>query len=429
MRKNLLIIFLVFFSVYGIHYQKGIIYIDEPASILISNGIPFYEPISLEEAFTNKYYTNISPKEIKNNNTLRNVWDKTIQDGGNATLYYIMAHYWAQVFAPAFGIIPSLRLMSYFFALMLSLLFYAFCKKHFDKNLALGLSILLITIDYKFGIFIRTYIISTCFLFLFFYLYIDLIKNSPSQYYFTILLVVVSFILPFLHFFNIIFLGFAFVFAFLYFRKEVFLKIQIPILVSLAVFFIFYIFFNQEGRAYQSYVHQFYKAIAVEYEIHISIKNLILKNADLYLFFSGLNFPYIRIRHIFPILLLPVFIIIYSAFKSELKIWIKNSPLVFSLFFLIGFLFFLNGLAIISGHTTSLHIPWYSSSIIPFFVLVIGFFVQYYPKIKNLFYFYTGITFAFCIFLAPIWRTKEPEQLNQNGLKLQQLLKKIDNQY
>ncbi len=357
-----------------LNYKPFPIFIDEYASTLLASGIPSSDA---HWGDTGKY-ENITPEQIRKENTLKNTVENTIvYDGGNGTFYYVTAHYFALVFGKSLGFFNSLRVLSVLVFSVMVFLFYRYTEKEYSGIHALTGSVILIFLGYEYGFFARFYIICAFFQLILLYKTIMLKpeNDSPGLFFLLILLCI---LLPHLHFFSLLFIGEAFlILAWKYFREgkgTYLIKYLAGIALSGVFFLWFYKYPNHVGRLERQSFNNYWKDFVLKYPspennwlAPTSVETLYRENTSLLLnyfgldfqtAFEGLNTSYLTLLLLIPFAILVAFM--YYA-KPRSFTWLAAG-------FSLSFLLVLNVLRGTSFYLLALNFQWYYYIILPFLV-------------------------------------------------------------
>lgn len=408
--------------------------VDEYFSIYLSHGLSVGGRTPAEDSL----YRKMQASDIPKINTIQNIYQNTIRDGGNGLFYYFSSHYLCLVFAKYIGILHTLRLFNVLLSFSTLLLIFFFCKKYFSLNTAVIASLIYVFVCSEYGLFIRTYMLSTFLTFVFFLI---LIKNEGVSK--KIFIFITSILMLFSHFFCIFPLigGSIWQLGLDIYQKnsiKTIFRNLLPMFLAFIFFFTWYFLENKEGRKWQNKLSEWRKEVAQQWGTDKGINwiiptkpNLILsENTEWWLYYTNLDLRNmnnkIRLSFLFPLLLLvPI-----SVWAFRKRIFSNRN---ISLILLLVLLHWgaLNILAIISGHLTSLEYKFYGFIIFPFIAILIGigfnFASLFVKKILIVFYLLIGFNFAYNITTINILR-QETELANWQ-MENEKIFEKIEKSY
>ncbi|MDW8296418.1 MAG: hypothetical protein RMJ97_05965 [Raineya sp.] len=368
--------------------------IDEYFSIYLMHGMAVGGRTQQEDSL----YKTMPIQNFVKINTLKNIYNNTIRDGGNGLLYYMIGHYLCSGLAKHIGILHTLRFFNVILSFTTLLLIFYFGKKFFNLLSAFGACCLYIFVSYEYGLFIRTYMLSTLLTFILFYLAIQPERNLLKNF----LLFGVGLLMLFSHFFCIfpiiavilweIYMFFKYKTFFANLARRVF-----PLIIAIGVFTAWYLSENQEGRNWQTKVSKWRQEKATQWGTNNGIgwiiptqPNLLLsENIEWWLYYTNLDLRQINnhIRLLFLGIFLALFLI-SATWLARRKIFDNNAALLLVIIVLFHWLA-LNILAILSGHLTSIEYKFYGFIVFPMIASLIGvlFSTSFSKKILLIFYF------------------------------------------
>jgi 4-amino-4-deoxy-L-arabinose transferase-like glycosyltransferase len=174
------LILILGFGLRTYHLGKHGVFLDERATILISQGMAM-EGNSQKNCFYTKGKTTFTPKEFWAPKNLEDFYDSIRRsDIGNSPFYYLLLHNWINVF----GISDySIRFMSVLFSCLTIILLFFFIKEHFNNLKLALLASFLMAIEPFFIAFsqqARNYSLSFFLTLLATHIFLKIIKNEEN---------------------------------------------------------------------------------------------------------------------------------------------------------------------------------------------------------------------------------------------------------
>ncbi len=366
------IVFFWFLFLVILTWKSTPVIIDEYYSLFIAKGIPIG---CLWNGEARSYITasdciQTDTVGLSAHRTWSDTYSAAVKDGGNAIIYYSMAHYWTKWTGSRMGLVNSLRLLSFLFSFLTLIVLSLFLYDRFGSKGELIGSLFYISVSAPNLVFIRTYSLVVLFVTL---LIVVMIKWTDNKFrrvsnstYLLFFLVVIS--LPFIHFFTIHFILFGLVFLLFNwyngFSSKQVMPALMPFMLSIGIFCIYYLNMNREGRLFQKQLGEWYTEVSAnaslkEYKpsIKLSLVNVIKKNSwagarsfGLKLNQPHFKYPYYSAMHLASYVLMALFIVLLLLFGIYFfKAGITES-IHFCVYSFMAYFILLNGMSIKLGN-------------------------------------------------------------------------------